>query len=412
MIFLFFANSFLMYFRLVLLRFFVELILLTKYENVNRIFLEKWIYYKKWVETVKKVNTKIWGLALLLVFVIVSVVGCSKPNPSAEQGGLPVYPNSQESSEFNMWATATGFSNQFTEFHSYVVNGVSPNKIISWYKSKFSHYTVENEINSTVQGTNVSSLTLKKDNTLVGVMALEQEGKTVYFVGQTVSQQGEVGGSSLPQNDMASGEEPIKRYPGSVILSYEKRDDFPIYYDIEYGTKDPFNKVGDWFKNTLTSQGWSIESQSGSADTIEIAFKKADDKVQIWIGAPDSERPYTSIHIAYTMRSLPDHDLATGEEPFERYPKAVMIEYNKATMTMSGANSTEIKAVYLAPDTFDKVKKWYLDLINKKFSVVYDQGEIIEAGSKLDNMAVEVHIEFEKHNTYTEVSVDYITVGQ
>ncbi|MEF3244505.1 MAG: hypothetical protein K6343_00765 [Caldisericaceae bacterium] len=362
----------------------------------------------------KKVNTKIWGLAILLVFaiVVVSMVGCSKPNLPGGSSGLPVYPNSQESSDFNMWATATGFSNQFTEFHSYVVSGVSPNEIVKWYKSKLSNYTVENEINSTVQGTSISSLTLKKDNTLVGVMAFEQKGKTVYFVGETVSQQGDAGGTSLPQNDTASGEEPIERYPGSVMLNYYKRGDFPILYDIDYGTKDTFDKVADWFERTLQSKGWSIDSQNSSTSDIDIDFSKADDEVDVWVGAPTSDTPYTQIHIAYTKHSLPDHDLTTGEDPIERYPKSVMIEYNKSTMTMPGANSTEIKAVYLAPDTFDKVKKWYLDLLNKNYSMVYDQGESIDAGSKLDNKAITVHIDFEKHNTYTEISVDYTVVEQ
>lgn len=407
MIFLFFANSFLIYFRLVLVRFSVELILLTKYENVNRIFLKNGFIIKKGVETVKKFNTKILGLVLLLVLlmVVVLTVGCSKPNPS--QGSLPVYPNSQESSEFNMWATTTGFSNRFTELHSYVVNGASPNEIISWYKSKLSDYTVEDETNLTVQGTSISSLTLKKDNTLVGVMALEQKGKTVYFVGKTVSQQGEVGGANLPNNDLASGEEPIQRYPGSKMLGYEKKGDFPTRYEIEYGTKDAFNKVADWYKNTLTSQGWSIDSQSASVDNIDIVFKKADDEVNIWVGAPSSGTPYTEINVAYTRWGLPDHDLTTGEEPLERYPNSVMIEYNKSTLTMQGVDSTEIKAVYLTKDTLDTVKKWYLDMLKKKFTMVYDRGESIDAGSNLNNMLVQVQIDFEKYTTYTKISVNY-----
>jgi len=46
------------------------------------------------------------------------------------------------------------------------------------------------------------------------------------------------------------------------------------------------------------------------------------------------------------------------------------------------------------------------------FSEVYDGGESIDAGSQSGNTMVTVHIDFEKHNKYTEVSVDYTTTEE
>lgn len=56
--------------------------------------------------------------------------------------------------------------------------------------------------------------------------------------------------------------------------------------------------------------------------------------------------------------------------------------------------------------------KWYLDKLNSMFSEVYDGGESIDAGSQSGNTMVTVHIDFEKHNKYTEVSVDYTTTEE
>jgi len=86
-----------------------------------------------------------------------------------------------------------------------------------------------------------------------------------------------------------------------------------------------------------------------------------------------------------------------------------MIEYHKASMTIQGYISTEIKAVYLAPDTFDKLKQWYIDKFNHMFYEVDDYEESIDTSGLYGVTMGTVHIDFEKHNKYTEVSVDYIT---
>jgi len=329
-------------------------------------------------------------------------------NLSEEATSLPVYPNSQENSQYGMWATMTGFSSQFSEFHTYVVKNASPSDVINWYKSQFSDYAANVQEVANTQGT-FTLLTLEKGNTIIGVMAIEQEGKTIYFVGKAIMPEEE--GASLPSHDMVSGEEPLQRYPGSVMLVYTKQGDFPIDYEITYGTNDAYDKVADWFKETLQSQGWSVTYQSGSSDSVELVFEKDDDEVTVWINAPVAgDRSYTSVNVSYTMRSLPNHDLTEGKDPLPRYPGAVMIDYHKSSMTTQGHTSEEIKVGYLAPDKFSKVKKWYRDQLNQMFSNIYDGDEYsIEAGGQINGTMATVHIEFAKYNKFTEVRIDYIT---
>ncbi|HIE55282.1 MAG TPA: hypothetical protein EYP90_08905, partial [Chromatiaceae bacterium] len=73
-----------------------------------------------------------------------------------------------------------------------------------------------------------------------------------------------------------------------------------------------------------------------------------------------------------------------------------MIEYHKSSMTIQGYILTEIKAVYLASDTFDKVKQWYIDKFNHMLSEVYDYEESIDAGGLSGVTMDTVHIDFEK----------------
>lgn len=330
--------------------------------------------------------------------------------PRFAYADLPVYPNSVENNQYNMLETMIGFSSQYGEVHQYVVSGTSPTDVIKWYKSKFPGYTVENEENAGVLGMNYALLTLRKGNALVGVAAFKQEGNTVYFVGKTIAPEEQ--GKALPDHDMANGEEPIKRYPGSVMLSYSKEGKFPVNYHIYYGTNDRYTKVADWYKKTLQSRGWRVASQSGSSTGAEISFEKDDDEVTVIVGAPGADTAYTEITVDYTKRSLPKHDLVNGKDPLPRYPGSVMEDYHKSTMTMPGIHSTEIKAVYLTSDTFSKVKQWYLNKLKRTFSSVYDTGESIDAGSQSGSKMVTVHIDFEKYKRYTEVSIDYTTVGK
>jgi len=80
-----------------------------------------------------------------------------------------------------------------------------------------------------------STLYLKKDTEIVGVIAMTQDEKTAYFIGKVADIAGK-SGDTLPFGDVASGEGPIQGYPRAVMLSYYKTGEFPVDYDIEYGS--------------------------------------------------------------------------------------------------------------------------------------------------------------------------------
>jgi len=321
-----------------------------------------------------------------------------------ETGGLPVIPGSKISNN-GSWATITGFSNQFAEFRSYVVDK-SPDDVINWYKSQFPDYSVENEGIVEMQGKTVASIMLRKGNTVVGVMAFEEGGNTIYFVGKTTVPEDE--GASLPTRDMVFGEEPLERYPGSIMLEYSKEGEFPISYDISYGTKDPYDKVADWYRRTLQSQGWELTYQGADADTIQLDFRKDDDTVTLWIGDRVGVA-YTVIEVMYTMERIPEHDLVEGEDPLPRYPGAVMVGYNESSATAQGMGMSGVRAVYLVPDNLENVREWYLNMLRERFSYVsHDRGSI-NAGDNTGGDIIAVQVDLIGQKKYTQVTVEYMT---
>jgi len=214
---------------------------------------------------------------------------------------------------------------------------------------------------------------------------------------------------------MAHYQEPMKRYPGSVILHYKKEDntqkDYTIIYKIGYGVKDPYYKVADWYKDVLTKEGWgNITDDRNSDDTIFITLKKNDDTVKIFIAKPSEGRAYTSINLIYTKIIFPNHDLVRGKDPLPRYPGSIMVEHHKSSLTSQTQDLTEIKATYLTKNRFDKVKDWYINLLRSIYGVVYNNGTSIESGARYDNGAREIYVlvDFEEHKTYTLIRIDYI----
>lgn len=322
---------------------------------------------------------------------------------------LPIYPGSTEDNEYNMFAAMSGFSNQFEEFKSYSVNNRSPKEIIKWYKSKLSNYSIVNEENANIPGMDISSLILKKGKKLIGITAIKQGENTIYFLGETVAL--EESGNILPTSDITHEKEPLPRYPESIMLSYniqkDEEEPFLKIYDIEYGTKDSYEKVAKWYKRSLESNGWRLISQSYDRDIINFKFKKEDDTVTITIYAPNESNAYTEIDVYYKMAIFPRHDLVNGKDFLKRYPDSKLVSYKKSTFSMNGVNLINIKAIYLAPSTLENVKKWYAKMLKPNFAYVYENSYSIEAGKKDGTM---LKIAFKKYVNFTEVSLDYTEI--
>ena len=60
------------------------------------------------------------------------------------------------------------------------------------------------------------------------------------------------GEDEIPEEDQVDGDEPVARYPGSVMLSYES---YTVpegsITSIDYGTEDGLDEVVDWYKGEL-----------------------------------------------------------------------------------------------------------------------------------------------------------------
>lgn len=352
----------------------------------------------------------------LFFITVLFISGCVQQYSSnGGIGGLVVYPGSVETNNLGMWASLTGFSNRFSEFKAYLVKGVAPSEIIDWYRSEFSDYGVEENTSIIIQGVEISTLILSKNDSFVGVVVLKQGSDSLYFVGKAKRSElvGEVSGESLPSEDLISGDEPLNRYPGSIMLTYSKEGDFPVYYLIEYGSEDSYEVVVNWWRSELTSQGWSVTSQSVSSTSAELSFEKDDDEVVIIVSAPSNSKDYTSISVSYTDMSMPSEDLVDGVDPVERYPGSVMVDYSKSSAGFLGTNSENVVAVYLVPAGLNAVKQWYLEkggsLVGNS-QYVSDEGDSIMISGMVDDRVVSLRVSFEEHVKYVKTSVEYSSV--
>lgn len=67
------------------------------------------------------------------------------------------------------------------------------------------------------------------------------------------------GSYKLPSKDLVTGEEPIERYPGIVMLTHSSTIVSGMkMITITYGTYDSVNDVVSGYRNYLTANGWQI----------------------------------------------------------------------------------------------------------------------------------------------------------
>lgn len=358
-------------------------------------------------------------LASLLVAVVV-LSGCSQA-PSGSTA-VPEYGGSKVYSAPTFYYQIIGVPTEGVSVKAYQVENANARDILNWYKSKLSDYEVVEEMSvatvTTPQGSaEWGTILFKKGDKGVGIWAVSgssiEGGGAVYFIveGPIDKLIGESGGGAagsageaLPASDQASGEEPVKRYPGSVMLSYYKDTSNPleVTISVDYGTKDSAETVADWYKRELQAQGWQLESESSDDSEIDLAFAKGKEYIDICIIKPYEGVSYTEIDIYYKQEGLPSHDLVSGEEPIERYPGSVMLEYS--TVTVGGLKSIQIS--YGTEDSGNSVFEWYVNKLKGEGWEVMtstSEGQYYIGGSK-GNEGISVEITEE---TFTKIVVTY-----
>ncbi len=361
-------------------------------------------------------------ISLLAAVVVLS--GCSQA-PSGGSTGVPEYSGSKVYSAPTFYSQLVGVPTEGVSVKAYQVENANARDILDWYKKELSDYEIVDEVSVTTVTTPQGSaewgaVLFKKGDRGVGIWAMSgssiEGGGAVYFIvegpidkltGESGGAAGGAAGEELPPSDQASGEEPVERYPGSVMLSYYKDTSNPLEMTIsvDYGTKDSAEKVAEWYKRELQAKGWQLESESSDDTGIDLAFGRGKEFIDIYIIKPYEGVSYTEIDIDYRQKGLPSQDVVSGEEPMERYPGSVMLEYS--TSSIGGVQGVTI--TYGADDDGNSVFQWYTSkLIGEGWEVMTgtSPGQYTIVATKGSNTA---HIEIIEEEAYTKITLYYST---
>ena len=374
---------------------------------------------------------------MVLLLVVAALSGCTGGGAGGGEGGeevpsaggeeVPVYAGSVPYSGSPLISRIMGVP-QGVEVRVYFTREASVREVLEWYKSRLGEYQVGEEpvvTVSTPQGSvEWGAVFFEKDGSGIGVWAYGGSGAggegVVYYVARAPLEVlrgegaagGEGGGEALPASDVVSGEEPLKRYPGSVMLAYERDAEYPApgsWLDIEYGTTDSPEEVYGWYRRTLVEEGWSVGRESRSAEYLEGEFSRGAEQLSVSVSPPDGGREYTLISVSYAPNRLPERDRVQGEEVLERYPGSVMLEY--ASYGAPGGFRV-YTATYGTYDGVGEVYSWYQDKLTTLGWQVMEANPGEEAAS-ITAMMPEgrfVRVEIRRYG-YTQIQVSVQGAG-
>lgn len=355
-----------------------------------------------------------WPLVLLVILLL---AGCAQEKGKTE--GVPIYSGSKVYSVPSFYYQLLGIPAEGVKLSVYYTEEADPQKVLGWYKEKLSDYTIVEDIAlaeiSSPSGTfKWGAVVFQKGNLAVGIWAMRgasiEGGKgTVYFIVEgPAAVLGSVEGKAketLPPYDQVSGEEPLPRYPGAVMIEHVKEKGYPYLGSsirASYGTLDAVEKVVEWYSNYLTANGWSLESESRQPNEAHLYYKKGSERVYLEIYGKTETRDYTMIEIHHSPNKLPPSDTAKGEEPIARYPRSVMLEYASLKM---GDKIGYITITYATEDSPQKVFDWYVNEMQNSGWQIVQQGS---TGKTLSLVAVKkqasIQIEITQYE-YTEIRV-------
>lgn len=104
-------------------------------------------------------------------------------------------------------------------------------------------------------------------------------------------------GSELPEDDQVQGEEPLERYPGSVMLSHSSLTaQGASLIEIEYGTEDGLAEVVEWYEEELGEP----QSKKAEQDETTLGYMLTDGNAYAEISV--SKDDYILIEVDYRSR--------------------------------------------------------------------------------------------------------------
>lgn len=369
-------------------------------------------------------------IACVAVVVTILFIGgffrpSSPPSASPTSTGtsptdVPVYGGSMEHFLASYYYKALNIPSDGVIVKVYFVEGATASEILNWYKSNMAGYEIVEEYGITTISTPEGSveweaIIFKKGSDGVGVWALNgtptkvdgKQGAIYCVVTGNIERLTGVRPtptpSGLPSSDQVSGEEPIQRYLGSVMLSYSKTEGFPTIILIDYGTTANINTVAEWYKSELQLNGWTIKDERETPEEISLHLVKPQEEVGVIIYAPTSERGYTLISIHYSSYKLPSKDIVTGEEPIGRYPDAVMIRHS--SIIVGGIKTITI--TYGTYNSVNDVASWYRNYLTANgWQIMIEQ--TVEEGKTLSCAKERVTLQLTiSAKTYTEIELLY-----
>jgi len=277
-------------------------------------------------------NLKILIPSILVI--TLSLAGCigneSNTGSTVETDSDIVYPNSKVRSDvpqyyYNIIGIATdGITLSIYECDDEVED------ILNWYKNKLIVAGYEIAVNTTVAkisgpfGTiEYGMIIFKKGNNAIGIWAMREpfQERTIYFVGKgpvdkllgstqtsestetespTPPTNNEVGKPQLPSLDKTSGEEPIERYPDSVMLEHTViTGGGKKYIYIKYGTDRDPEEVFKWYKENIRREGWNIIYTASDGDIYYLTCGRSDRNELVTITVEKNR--HTIINVEYVV---------------------------------------------------------------------------------------------------------------
>lgn len=315
------------------------------------------------------------AVLMIAVFSIVGATlfaGCTN-TPSKVSSD--VYPGSQTYTPSAFIYSAISIPTEGVETKGYSVPDGNIQDILNWFKNKMLSEGWELRENISIINISVpqtgtilyGGTIFKKGDRGKGIWAWQEDNNTYYVVvtgpWSKISSGNEA--EQLPSSDQAQGEEPIERYPGSVLLDYySSGPPTDLYIDLDYGTSDEVDTVVAWYKQYLQSNGWSLDDEGSNLmgdNSYSLDFSKGGETLSIDIYGPSETwaKDYTEISVYYHKKGLPAEDQASGYEPVSRYPGSVMLEHTD--LTFSDMRTVSIS--YGTTDSVDDVKNWYISNI-------------------------------------------------
>ncbi len=208
--------------------------------------------------------------------------------------------------------------------------------------------------------------------------------------------------SSLPNHDLVNGEEPLERFPGSIMLEYHKQTqnmDISLPEEtlqipkrniiiIDYGTTNDTQTILRFYQGLLSK--WNILNSDDLGSSIIIDARKDCDyiSVQIFKSNPPTTN-YSRIHLEYINNVLPSQDLESGNEIIQRYPGSIIVKAQRDPDTGKDI------IYYMACDEEDKVFNWYVRILQDSgWSIIsMDSGEYMIDEARKDNQIISIDIE-------------------